>query len=152
MPPGSHLVLFSRAGQKLLKRELREFAETLQSEVTDGRAFTVLITDDRELTRLNHQFRGKNYPADVLSFPADNALEGAAHLGEVAISSNRAEEQASEHGHTHTDEVKILMLHGVLHLLGMDHESDRGQMARAEKRWRKTLGLETAGLIERARS
>ena len=58
-------------------------------------------------------------------------------LGEMAISVERAAEQAAEFGHPFSEEIKILMLHGVLHLLGMDHEKDRGAMARAEKRWRK---------------
>jgi probable rRNA maturation factor len=82
-----------------------------------------------------------------LSFPAGI---GAA-LGELAISVDRAREQAEEHGHSLTEELKILMLHGVLHLLGFDHETDRGTMARAEKRWREQFGLR-AGLIERSRS
>jgi probable rRNA maturation factor len=104
---------------------------------------TCLITDDRELRRLNRKFRGKNYATDVLSFPS---LEAGA--GEIAISLDRAAEQAAEHGHSLTDEIRILMLHGVLHLTGMDHETDTGEMARAEKRWRKRLGL-PSGLIER---
>lgn len=72
-------------------------------------------------------------------------------LGDLAISLARARTQAREFGHTTEQEVRVLMLHGVLHLLGMDHESDRGQMARAEKRWRARLGLPN-GLIERVRS
>jgi probable rRNA maturation factor len=71
-------------------------------------------------------------------------------LGDIAISVNRAEEQAARFGHTPNEEVGILMLHGVLHLLGMDHEKDKGAMARAEKRWRSELGL-PAGLLERPR-
>ena len=70
-------------------------------------------------------------------------------LGEMAISVERAKEQANEFGHTLEDEIEILMLHGVLHLMGMDHERDSGRMRRAETQWRKTLGL-PGGLIERA--
>ena len=70
-------------------------------------------------------------------------------LGEIAISADRAAEQAREFGHSRLDEIRILMLHGVLHLLGMDHETDRGRMARAEARWRRKLDLPT-GLIARA--
>jgi probable rRNA maturation factor len=72
-------------------------------------------------------------------------------LGDLAISAARARAQAREFGHSTEDEVRLLMLHGVLHLLGMDHETDRGQMARAEKRWRKALGLAN-GLIERVQA
>jgi probable rRNA maturation factor len=72
-------------------------------------------------------------------------------LGDIAISLGRARAQAREFGHTIEQEVRILMLHGVLHLMGHDHESDSGAMARAEKRWRAKLGLPN-GLIERVRS
>jgi probable rRNA maturation factor len=71
-------------------------------------------------------------------------------LGDLAISLARARAQARQFGHPIEQEVEILMLHGLLHLLGFDHETDRGQMARAEKRWRTRLGLAT-GLIERVR-
>ncbi len=82
---------------------------------------------------------------DVLSFPAP---ERADDLGEIAISWDRAVDQSREMGHAAGDEVRVLMLHGVLHLLGMDHETDAGEMRRAESRWRKKLGL-PQGLIER---
>jgi probable rRNA maturation factor len=72
-------------------------------------------------------------------------------LGDIAISLARARRQAREFGHTTQQEIRVLMLHGVLHLLGLDHESDHGNMARAEKRWRARLGLPN-GLIERVRS
>ena len=106
-----------------------------------------MITDDRELARLNRLFLGKDYPTDVLSFPS----AGPGPIGELAISVDRAREQAEEHGHEASDEIRILMLHGVLHLLGMDHDHDRGAMGRAEKRWRQEFGL-PAGLIERTKS
>lgn len=103
---------------------------------------TCLITTDAELQRLNREFRAKDYATDVLSFPS------AAQGGEIAISWDRAQAQAAEMGHSVDDELRILMLHGALHLMGMDHETDRGQMGRAEARWRKRLGL-PVGLIER---
>jgi probable rRNA maturation factor len=118
--------------------------------VARGRGVVCLITDDRELRRLNRQFRGKNRATDVLSFPADlasGASRGA--LGEIAISIDRAAEQAAERGHSLADELRILMLHGLLHLSGFDHETDSGEMGRAEMRWRKRLGL-PVGLIERS--
>lgn len=97
------------------------------------------------MQQLNRRFLGKNYPTDVLSFPAGPGADG---LGELAISAQRAREQAGEFGHTLEDEIRILMLHGVLHLTGMDHERDRGAMSRVERAWRKKFGL-PAGLIER---
>jgi probable rRNA maturation factor len=140
-------MLYRRAGTGLPRRELRAFADQLRDGVAGGRPFTCMITDDRELARLNRMFLGREYPTDVLSFPAG----GPGILGEVAISVERAREQAEEHGHDPVDEIRILMLHGVLHLLGMDHEHDRGAMARAEKRWRQQFGL-PVGLIERTRA
>jgi probable rRNA maturation factor len=116
-------------------------------EVAGARPFSCLLTDDRELRRLNRSFLGRDYPTDVLSFPAPGP-DGS--LGEIAISVQRAEEQAREHGHPGAEEVGILVLHGLLHLMDMDHESDRGRMARAESRWRRKLGLPT-GLIARGR-
>jgi probable rRNA maturation factor len=74
----------------------------------------------------------------------------AAELGELAISFDRASEQAVLQGHGIEEELRILILHGILHLRGMNHETDRGEMARAERAWRKRLGL-PAGLIERTR-
>ena len=87
-------------------------------------------------------------PTDVLSFPALQSL-AQDFLGSLAISWQRAAAQAREYGHALESELRILMLHGVLHLLGMDHETDRGWMARTESRWRLRLRLPD-GLIERA--
>jgi len=146
MSASEDLVLFRHAPAGLPRRELREFAGSLRDAVARGREFHCLITDDRELRRLNRQFRGADYPTDVLSFPS---LGDSCSLGEIAISADRAVEQAREFGHSRVDEIRILMLHGVLHLIGMDHESDCGEMARAESRWRRKLDLPTS-LIARA--
>jgi probable rRNA maturation factor len=97
------------------------------------------------LRRLNRQFRKKDYATDVLSFPA-HAADGV--LGDIAISFDRVKQQAGERHHALSQEIGVLMLHGILHLMGMDHETDRGQMARAERKWRASLGL-PSGLIER---
>jgi probable rRNA maturation factor len=145
MPSDDHPVLFRRAGAGIDRPAMRRFASVLSSEVAAGSSFSCLITDDRELRRLNRQFLGHDYPTDVLSFPSG----GAGELGDIAISSERAAEQARQFGHGIDDEMRILMLHGVLHLLGFDHEADRGEMARTEKQWRKKLGLHAA-LTERA--
>ena|SRR5579884_2383136 len=123
---------------------LESFARLLRRDVTRGREFHVRITNDDELQALNRRFRNKDYATDVLSFPSIVP----ATLGDIAISLNRARAQAREWGHSPEDEIRILMLHGVLHLLGMDHESDSGRMNRAEQRWRRKFGL-PAALIER---
>jgi probable rRNA maturation factor len=145
-PDGSQL-LFRRAGSQLDRRALRQFLSMLQDQIAGGRTFTCVVTDDRELRRLNREFLDKDYPTDVLSFPTGSGDT----LGDIAISADRAAEQAIRYGHGPDDEVRILMLHGLLHLLGMDHDRDRGDMARTEKHWRRKLGL-ARGLIERARA
>ena len=170
-PEGSS-VRFRRVPATLRRAAIERFARTLRKEVAKGRAFDILITGDAELRRLNRDFRGQDYATDVLSFPAagqqtlpnGRGSDGRGpfpseprpsgsdvFLGDIAISLGRARAQAREFGHSIEQEVQILMLHGVLHLCGHDHESDSGAMARAEKRWRAKLGLPT-GLIERVRS
>src|SRR5262249_13884756 len=121
MPSDEDLVLFRRAPASLRRTPIREFARTLHSTVAKRRGFVCLITDDRELRRLNGQFRGADYATDVLSFPGSDES-----LGEIAISADRAAAQARQFGHSRLDEIRILMLHGVLHLLGMNHETDSG--------------------------
>src|SRR4051812_3438777 len=110
MSDSEETVLFRRAPAGLSRRALRAFACTLRDTVAGEREFVCLITDDRELRRLNLQFRGKDYATDVLSFSAGRDSE---NLGEVAISADRAVVQAREFGHPLTDEIRILMLHGV---------------------------------------
>jgi len=141
-------LLFRVPASGVSRRSARRFATRLASEVARGGAFACLITSDAEIRRLNRQFRKQDHSTDVLSFPAAKAN---GFLGDIAISYPRAKEQAAEYGVTVQQEIEILMLHGVLHLLGMDHEKDRGQMARAEKKWRAALGL-ASSLIERGRA
>jgi probable rRNA maturation factor len=144
---GSSSVLFQAIPRGLKRAEVRAFAATLRARVTGGRSFDVLITRDAELERLNREFLNRHYPADVLSFPSGSEADT---LGEIAISWDRAVEQAERFGHSVEQEIAILMLHGALHLCGMDHESDRGHMRRMESKWRAELGL-PSGLIERTR-
>jgi probable rRNA maturation factor len=139
MSPDDPHLLFRHSSRRVRRTPLRDFLRTLETRVARGRTFTCLITTDAELKRLNRRFRKKNYATDVLSFPPD----------ELAISLDRASAQAKELGHSLDEELRILMLHGVLHLCGMDHETDSGEMRRTETRWRKKLGL-PSGLIERA--
>jgi probable rRNA maturation factor len=150
-------VTFRRAAADVPARAIAAFARKLEREVARGRAFDTLITGDGELRKLNREFRGTDYATDVLSFPSSEpgraslawaGQEAYPTLGDLAISVARARAQAKEYGHTTEQEIRILMLHGLLHLLGMDHENDDGRMARAEKRWRRQLGLPN-GLIER---
>ncbi len=158
-PEGSSSVTFRRVPAGLRRAPIERFARTLQELIAKGRAFDILIAGDAELRRLNRNFRGQDYATDVLSFPAKQQalmteprpLGSACFLGDIAISLGRARAQAREFGHSIEREIQILMLHGVLHLLGHDHETDSGAMARAEKRWRARLGLPN-GLIERVRS
>ena len=151
-PENTRLVLFRRVPAGIRRALLERFALALRDELANGREFECLITGDRELRRLNREFRGKDETTDVLSFPAPKrtATPGGETLGALAVSWQRAAAQAGEYGHSLESELRILMLHGVLHLLGMDHDNDRGRMARAEARWRLRLKL-PHGLIERAR-
>lgn len=110
---------------------------------------SVLLTGDDEIQRLNRQFRGKNKPTDVLSFPAANLSDRTRLAGDLAISVETAAHEAEQRGHSLDTELRVLLLHGVLHLAGFDHETDTGQMARKENLLRKKLGLEY-GLIARA--
>lgn len=144
-PEGSR-ILFRRPAADIRPRALAAYMRLLERSLAKGRAFECLITGDAEMRKLNREFRGKDQTTDVLSFPAP---AGSSALGSLAISAARARAQAREFGHPTDTELRILMLHGLLHLLGYDHESDGGRMERAEKRWRAALGL-PAGLIERA--
>ncbi len=146
-PEGS-TVTFRRVPASLRKRSIQNFALRLQTDVAKGKPFDTLITGDADLRRLNRDFRGLDYPTDVLSFPSEPGPAGRNFLGDLAVSLARARAQARQFGHTTEQEIQILMLHGLLHLLGFDHEVDNGRMARAEKRWRTRLRL-PGGLIER---
>jgi probable rRNA maturation factor len=110
----------------------------------------LLVTGSTEVRSLNRTFRGKNKATDVLSFPADSRdIPMASRLaGEIAISADVAKQSAAHSGHSAADEVKILALHGVLHLAGFDHERDNVEMASKERRLHVALRL-PAGLIER---
>jgi len=110
----------------------------------------VLVTNSPELRALNSRFRGKDKPTDVLSFPAPilSPTHAKQVAGDLAISADIARENARRLGHPVAAEIKIIVLHGILHLAGFDHERDNGEMAREEIRLRQKLRLE-AGLIER---
>jgi probable rRNA maturation factor len=148
---------------------LGRFLHDAQSAVKLRGEVTVLLTTDTAIRRLNRQFRGKNKATDVLSFPAyspapkSKGPEPAAKsslvsgsrpgpprvVGDIAISVHTARKQADALGHALAVEIKVLMLHGLLHLAGLDHETDDGEMARREGRLRAKLRL-PQGLIERS--
>lgn len=110
----------------------------------------VLVTTNSAMRSLNSQFRGKDKPTDVLSFPSLSANRTPTALaGELAISAEIAAANAARLGHPPAAEVKVLVLHGILHLAGYDHERDNGSMARKEAKLRRALNLPLA-LIERA--
>jgi len=130
----------------LRKPDLARFLKKAQKAAGLSGEVTVLLADDARLKELNRTFRRKNKPTDVLSFPAGDNAEGIA--GDLAVSVETAARQATEHGHTLDEELRILILHGVLHLSGQDHEADKGEMRSLESELRAALKL-PAGLIER---
>lgn len=127
-------------------RTLMRFLRMAQAAVRLRGEVTVLLTTDASIRRLNRQFRGKNKATDVLSFPA--AAMAGDEVGDVAISVQTALRQGTACGHSLSVELKVLILHGLLHLAGYDHETDEGQMAKRERALRAKLRL-PPGLIER---
>lgn len=111
---------------------LSQFIDTLCERLgLDGVEVSVLITTGEKLAQLNHQYRHKNHDTDVLSFPAPAGAHGQSplrHLGDIAISLDRARDQANQIGQSIEAEIRFLCLHGLLHLLGYDHETDDGEM------------------------
>ena len=135
-----------------LARTLAQFLTRAQAAVRLRGQVTVLLTGDAAMRDLNARFRGKNQPTDVLSFRSEHSVRGTENVaGDVAISVETAIRQSFEQGHSLITEIKVLMLHGLLHLAGHDHETDAGEMRRREQSLRARLGL-PLGLIERTAS
>ncbi len=126
-------------------RALGLFAAKAQRAVGLRGEVNVRIASNRELQELNRRFRKKNEPTDVLSFPSETPKLA----GDIAISGEIAAANAGEMGHPTQTELKVLILHGLLHLAGYDHETDKGEMRTRETTLRRQLGL-PVGLIERA--
>jgi probable rRNA maturation factor len=141
------LVIFRRKVAGTSAQSLARFVSRARRAAGLRGQVNVLVTSSRELRALNRRFRRKDKPTDVLSFPA--LAERMA--GDIAISAEIASGSARSYGHTPAEELKILVLHGVLHLAGYDHESDNGRMSRKENRLRRELGLPSA-LIARTTS
>jgi probable rRNA maturation factor len=130
-------------------RTLGRYLSDAQTAVGLLGQVTVLLTTDATIRDLNRRFRGKDAATDVLSFSATNPLQSQEKIaGDVAISVETARKQAAEQSHALAVELKVLMLHGLLHLAGYDHETDAGKMQRRERQLRAKLGL-PLGLIER---
>lgn len=124
--------------------QLQRFARRAQTLARVKGEVDILISSNKRLRDLNRRFRRKDKPTDVLSFPRPSG-------GDIAISAQIARENARHYDHDLATELKILVLHGMLHLAGYDHESDNGYMARAEARLRSQLKL-PASLIDRTHS
>jgi probable rRNA maturation factor len=142
------LVIFQKRVPDLTDLALNRFITRARRAAALKGLVNVLITSSAEMKSLNRRFRGKDKPTDVLSFPAEPDAQKQ-FAGEIAISADMASQNARVLGHSPAAEVKILVLHGILHLRGFDHECDNGQMARREKQLRAKLRL-PQGLIERA--
>ncbi len=160
------MILNRQRSVRLSNRALELFLQRVKRELRLGAAqVTVCLVSDAEIAGMNKAFRKKQGPTDVLSFPAETSRKnrhgirrrriGVAgkrtksrvgarkrnFLGDIAIAPAVAKRNAQIYGRTLPVEIKILILHGVLHLLGYDHETDRGEMERAEKKLRRRLGL-----------
>jgi probable rRNA maturation factor len=134
-------------------RALLQFAEGLREELGLGEdSVAVRLVTDAEMARLNETYRNKKGPTDVLSFPSEERRKpgnlraqlkkvSGTLLGDIAISPAVAKRNAKSYGRRFSEELKVLILHGVLHLLGYDHETDRGEMNRVEMRLRRRLGI-----------
>ena len=130
--------------RKINAKQWREFGEQALRAIGTDRDATIVFVNDEAIKKLNSKFRGRDHVTDVLSFPGDAEVfevDQQKHLGEVVISVPRAAAQARGNGLSFSGEVKQLILHGLLHLSGYDHETDKGEMNRLELKLRKRLGI-----------
>jgi probable rRNA maturation factor len=125
-------------------KPLKDFFDRVRRELRfPDEAVTVQLVSDAAMARLNQTFRRKRGPTDVLSFPANGARrkQNAHYVGDIAISPETARRNARRFSRTLPTEMRILILHGMIHLAGFDHETDRGEMDRLERRLRRRLGV-----------
>jgi probable rRNA maturation factor len=141
------LIITHKSFPEIKQLSLARFAARARRELKLG-SVNILLTDNREIRDLNRTFRKKDEPTDVLSFPAIGEA-GDDFAGDIAISVEYAARSAERFQLELQQELKILILHGLIHLSGHDHEADNGEMARVESRLRRKLGL-PAGLIDRS--
>lgn len=151
------MVVNRQRGVRIARKPLENFLRRIRKELQLGHAeVSVAFVSDAEIARLNRQYRRKKGPTDVLSFPAGPRPSSLRHsfvrsralaadaplfLGDIAIAPETARRYARKNGRTLASELRVLMLHGVLHLMGYDHETDTGQMDRIEQKLRRRLGL-----------
>jgi probable rRNA maturation factor len=140
-------IILKRRVAGLSQRALTEFVVDACEAAGLRGTTTVLVTGSHEIRALNLRFKGENHATDVLSFPAPHFINGFA--GDIAISLDVATRNAHALQHSVAEEVRILALHGILHLAGYDHEDDTGEMARWEQTLRQRFALPVA-LIERS--
>lgn len=138
------VIIFEKPLDGVTPSALQRFARRAQTLARVKGEVAILITSRREVQALNRRFRSKDTPTDVLSFPGVTG-------GDIAICAEIARQNARRLGHSVADEIKVLVLHGMLHLAGYDHETDSGQMESAEARLRLRLKL-PASLIQRSRT
>jgi probable rRNA maturation factor len=146
------VVILRNRVEGLTEAALEGFLARARRAVGLRESVDVLVTDSAEMRSLNRRFRGKDKPTDVLSFPSLTAKFSGHrdnYAGDIVICFDIATENAVRFGHAAGEEIKILTLHGILHLAGFDHERDNGGMARKEAQLRQVLKLPSA-LIERA--
>jgi len=130
---------------KIAPEIFHQFAAEAADAIKEARGKSVIIAfvSDRKMSELNRMFRGKNSTTDVLSFPSepDEFEESENNLGDIVISLEQAARQAEENNLSLELEIKQLILHGILHLSGYDHEADKGEMNRLELKLRDELGI-----------
>ena len=138
-------VINHQRSRKFNAKQWREFGERALRAIDASKpGAAIVLVSDAAIRKLNRQFRGKDQVTDVLSFPHEAEpfeKENQSQLGEVVISVQRAAAQAKLNGLTFSNEVEQLILHGLLHLCGYDHETDDGEMNRLELKLRKKLGI-----------
>lgn len=141
-----HVVVLDGRGRRLSQPGLARWLRDVAPRSARGQLAIALVCDGK-MRGLNRDFRGKDRATDVLSFPADPPVHVTANeplLGDIAIATGVARRQARRFGHTFDSELRRLALHGLLHVLGYDHERDTGQMVRIERRLLRKGGLSEA--------
>jgi probable rRNA maturation factor len=148
------MILNRQRAVRLARPPLESFLRRVNNELgLEEAGLTVCLVSDAEIARMNETFRKRKGPTDVLSFPVvarrrpvrlrrgSRTVKAGEYLGDIAISPATARRYAKKYGRKLSSELQVLILHGVLHLLGYDHETDRGEMDRIERKLRKRLGL-----------
>ena len=139
------VIILEHVDNRIRERALARFAARARRAIGVPGELSIRITSSDEMRELNRRFRKKSKPTDILSFPSGESKLA----GDIAISMDIAAANAAELGHSLETELKILILHGLLHLAGYDHETDQGEMRSRESKLRRQLSL-PVGLIERA--